>query len=237
MTARRKLAVVNEAFVKRYFGGRSPLGKQVRMPRLGMAPFQVGDATFEVIGVAQDALHEQTRSQPRTEVYIPYSITGRAESLLVHTQGDPMRLAKPVREQIYQLDGSQFVDETFSLANLMDQWIYSRGRFHLWLMGAFASVGLMLAVIGVYGLMSHFVAQQRQEIGVRLAIGAQFADILKLILVRGVSLIAIGIAAGLGVTTVLLRSFGGQLEVTDPFDPGSLGGACIVCSARACSPA
>jgi putative ABC transport system permease protein len=168
------------------------------------------------------------KGQAIPEAYIPYSISGLADSMVLHTQGDPMRLAKPVREQIYQLDGSQFVDETYTLVSLMDRWVYSRGRFHLWLMGVFASIGLMLAVIGVYGLMSQFVAQQRQEIGVRLAIGAKFADILKLVLRRGVGLMAIGIAIGLGVTAVLLRTFGAQLEVTDPFDPGSLGGACIV---------
>jgi predicted permease len=226
--ARRRVAVVNEQFVKRYFAGQSPLGRQVGMARLKMPPFGLPDATFEVIGVAQDALHEPQNGEARPELYVPYSILGLADSIVVHTQGDPLRLAKPVREQIYQLDGAQFVDETQSLASSMDRWVYSRARFHLWLMGVFAGVGLMLAVIGVYGLLSQIVAQQRQEFGVRMAIGAQFGDIVLLVLTRGVRLMTVGVAAGVGVTMVLLKYFGNQLGVTDPFDPGSLGGACLV---------
>jgi ABC-type antimicrobial peptide transport system permease subunit len=191
-------------------------------------PFAITDATFEIVGVAQNAMHDQVKGQALPEIYIPYSIHGLADTLLVHTQGDPMQMAKAVREQIYQLDGSQFVDDTQTLPALIDRWVYSRGRLHLWLMGVFASIGLMLAVIGVYGLMSQFVAQQRQEIGVRLAIGAQFADILQLVIRRGVILIASGIAIGLSVTAFLLRRFGAELRVANPFDPSSLGGACFV---------
>jgi len=228
VAGRRQVAVVNEAFLARYFNGQSPLARQLRIPRLANPPFNVKDASFEIIGVAQDAMHDQVKGQALPEIYTPYSVTGLADTLVVRTQGEPMKMAKVVKEQIYQLDGSQFVDDTQTLAALMDRSIYSRGRFHLWLMGVFASIGLMLAVIGVYGLMSQFVAQQRQEIGVRLAIGAQFGDILRLVLRRGVLLIAVGISAGVGVTALLLRRFGGELRVANPFDPGSLGGACLV---------
>ena len=95
-------------------------------------------------------------------------------------------------------------------------------------MGVFASVGLLLAVIGVYGLLSHIVSLQRQEFGVRMAVGAGFGDIVRLVLGRGVRQILIGESIGLTATLVLLKRFGVQLDVTDPFDPSSIAGACLV---------
>ncbi len=231
VAARRRLVVVNETFAKRYFPGQSPLGKQVRIPRLRQPPFTMADATFEIVGIAQDALFDLEDGHSRPETYVPYSLTGMADTVIVHTQGDPLRLSQPVRARIYSLDGSQFVDQTQSLANLMDEWVYSRGRFHLWLMGAFASVGLTLAVIGVYGLLAQIVVQQRQEFGIRLAVGAGFADIVSMVLKRGARLLAIGLTAGVAITLLLLKRFGGELGVANPFDPASLAGACAVLAA------
>ena len=105
--ASRRLAVVNEAFANRYFDGHSPLGRQVRMPRLNMPPFGLKEVTFEITGVAQDALHELHNGEARPEVYIPYSITGMADTLLIHTTREPTRLAQTVRREVYQLDKSQ----------------------------------------------------------------------------------------------------------------------------------
>jgi putative ABC transport system permease protein len=129
---------------------------------------------------------------------------------------------------VYQLDGSQFVDEVRSLESLLDRFVYSRGRFHVWLMGVFAALGLLLATIGVFGLLSQIVSLQQQEYGVRMAVGAGFHDIVGLVLRRGISLIAIGLLAGIAATLLLLKRFGVQLGVTDPFDPASLAGACLV---------
>jgi len=228
VNSRRQIASVNETFVKRHFPSEPPIGKRVRIPRMKTPPFALADDTFEIGGVVQDALHELHNGEARPEIYIPYSVNALSDTLVIHTQGDPLQLAQPVRAQIYQLDGSQFVDETRSLTGLMDEWVYSRGRFHLWLMGVFADIGLTLAVIGVYGLMSQIVAQQRQEFGVRMAIGAGFRDIAGLVLRRGLRLTAMGLAVGVGVTYVLLTRFGPQLGVSDPFDPVSLAGACAV---------
>jgi putative ABC transport system permease protein len=139
-----------------------------------------------------------------------------------------MRMAPHVRAQVYQLDGSQFVDETRTLESLLDRFVYSRGRFQVWLMGAFAVLGLMLAVIGIYGLLSQIVSVQRQEFGLRMAVGATFADIVRLVLNRGIRLMFAGLFIGICLAVVLMRQFGPRFGVTDPLNPVSLAGACLV---------
>jgi ABC-type antimicrobial peptide transport system permease subunit len=185
------------------------------------------DDQFEVVGIAADALYELENGQARPEMYIPYSIAGLADTLVVHTAGDPMRMAPHVKSQVYQLDGSQFVDQSRTLESLLDLYVYSRGRFQVWLLGAFAVLGLMLAVIGIYGLLSQVVSVQRQEFGVRMAVGATFADILQLVLRRGIRLMSAGLLIGICAAVLLLKRFGVQFGVSDPLDPLSLTGACL----------
>ncbi|MBL8230316.1 MAG: ABC transporter permease [Bryobacterales bacterium] len=228
VAGRRRLAVVNEAFAKRYFAGMSPLGKIVSVPRMKGAPFVVADPQFEIVGVVADAIHEFHNREARTEMYIPYSLTGLAEMLIVHTEGEPMRFAPAVRAEVYRLDGSQFVDETYSLAALMERWVYSSVRFDVWLIGVFAALGLVLAVIGVYGLLQQTVAAERREYGVRMAIGANTGDIVRLVMWRGAKLMGTGLTIGITVTLGLLWYFGVHLGVSDPLEPVSLGGSCAV---------
>jgi predicted permease len=227
--ARRNVVVVNEEFVKRYFAGQEALGKQVKASRLKMAPFNVANDVFEIVGVAQNALFDMVNGAPNPEMYVPHSITGLANVLTIHTAGDdPMRAAQPVRRAIYALDGTQFVDVTKPLTTLIDDYAYAHGRFRLWLMGAFAAVGLALAVIGVYGLLAHVVAQQRREFGVRMALGATFGTILRLVFARGARLILAGLVVGVVVSVLLLRQFGAKLGVANPLDAQALAAACGV---------
>lgn len=226
--ARRQVVVVNQTFLRRYFPDQNALGRTVKMWRLKMPPFTLTDDHFEIIGVTEDALHELQSGQARPEMYIPYSIMGFADMLVVHTKGDPMRMAPSVRRQVYELDRLQYVDDVRPLDSLMDRFVYSRGRFQVWIMGVFAVVGLALAVIGVYGLLAQVVAAQRREFGVRMAVGAGFGDIVKLILRRGTLLMLVGLAIGVGITLLILSRFGIELGVSDPYDPASISGACLV---------
>jgi ABC-type antimicrobial peptide transport system permease subunit len=139
-----------------------------------------------------------------------------------------MRMAQHVRSHVYQIDNTQFVDETRTLASLMDLYVYSRGRFYLWLMGVFAALGLLLAVIGIYGLLSQVVSSHRQEYGIRMAVGASFSEIVRLVLVRGMRLIFTGLAVGVGIAIFLLPGVGLQLDVHRSYDPLSLAGAAMV---------
>ncbi|MBL8220778.1 MAG: ABC transporter permease [Bryobacterales bacterium] len=228
IAARRHIAVVSETFVKRYFGAVDPLGKSVRLPRLKQPPFNEAEDRFEIAGVVQDALHELHNGDAHPELYMPYSITGLANTLVIHTANDPLPIAPLIRSHVYQLDGAQFVDETRTLESLMDRFVYSSGRFYLWLMGVFAALGLLLAVIGIYGLLSQVVSSHRQEYGIRMAVGASSSQIVRLVLVRGVRLIGIGLGVGIAVATIVLPRVGWQLDVHRTYDPISLAGAALV---------
>lgn len=228
VNGRRRVAVVNETFVRRFLAGQTALGRQVKIPRLLLPPLQLPDATFEIAGVVQDALHELHNGEARPELYMPYSIAGMADTLVVHTAGDPMAMVPHIKRVIYQLRPNQFVDETRTLASLMDSFVYSQGRFRVWLMGAFGLLGLALAIIGVYGLLTQIVEMQRQEYAIRMAVGAGTADVMRLVMSRGLRLITTGLGAGILVTYTLLRKFGIMLGVSDPFDAGALSGSCLV---------
>jgi len=224
----RFLAVVNQTFAARYFAGQSPLGKMVRIPRLRNAPFRLQADQFEVIGTVEDAIHELHNGDARAELYIPYTMAGIADTLVVHTTGDPMRIAPYVRAQIYAIDPAQPVDEVRTLEDLLDRFVYSRGRFRVWLMGAFAIVGLALSLIGVYGLLTQMVAMERRSIGIRMAVGAGSGDIMRFVLGMGARLIGVGLAVGIATTLLLLKRFGLTLGVTDPFQPEVLAGAALL---------
>lgn len=233
--ARRHVAVVNQTFADQWSPGQTPLGRIVRLPRLRAAPTLLDDDGFEIIGVAADALHDLQNGETRPEVYIPLSITGMADTLVVHTTGDPMKLAQPIRHEIYQLDKAQAIDDPRSLENTMERYVYSGGRFRLWLMGVFGVLGLTLAVVGVYGLISQVVALQRREFGIRMAVGAGFGEILGLVLLRGTRLVLAGLVAGAVSTLVVLKYFGPMLGVTDPYHAASILGAAAVLMAASIS--
>ena len=228
ISARRLLCVVNQTFAARYFGGVSPLGKTIRIPRLRTAPFNLTTSQFEVIGTVEDAIHELHNDDPRAELYIPYSITGMADTFVVHTAGDPPSMAPHVRAQIYAIDPAQPIDETDTLDKMLDRFVYSRGRFRVWLMGVFAVLGLALSAVGVYGLLSQIVAMEQRSIGIRMAVGAGSRDIVQFVLGRGARLIVAGLGVGMVATLLLLRRFGLMLGVTDPFQPEALSGAACV---------
>jgi putative ABC transport system permease protein len=229
--ARRFIALVNETFAARYFNGQSPLGKIVKIPRLRNPPFKLLADQFELIGTVEDAMHELHNGDARPELYIPYSITGMADTLVVHTAGDPMNMAPYIRSQIFAIDPAQPIDETRTLEELLDRYVYSGGRFRVWLMGVFAVLGLTLSVIGVYGLLSQMVAMEQRSIGIRMAVGADSRDIIRFVLGGGARLILTGLGVGIVATLLLLRRYGLALGVTDPFQPEALIGAALLLAA------
>ncbi len=223
VTARQRLAVVNRAFADRYFGAHDAVGRTVRIPRLLTAPFRVTDNSFQIVGVVQNAMNSIMREEIMPEIYIPYTIAGVADTLLVSTDLQPMALANAVRDQVYAIDKDQPVMQAQALDTALDQWVYAGPRFNLVLFALFASLGLTLAVIGVYGVMSHMVDRQTREIGVRMALGATLSDITGMVIGRGLRLLAGGVAAGLIASLCTVHLLSKQIWGVSPFDPLSFG--------------
>jgi putative ABC transport system permease protein len=156
------------------------------------------------------------------ELYLPYTMTGDADFLEVLTNTDPAALAKTVVAQVYALDPDQPVTDVRTMSSLLNDWEYSGPRFSVVLLAVFAVLGLTLAVVGVYGVVSNAVAQRTHEIGVRKALGAGSGDVLRLVFRFGARFILPGIAIGLAASIAAARVLASQLWHVSPHDPVAL---------------
>jgi putative ABC transport system permease protein len=213
--------VVNQSFVRRYFPNSEPLGRIVRIPRF-TSDLKVADDSFQIVGVVKDVVNRGLTNEIAPELYLPYTITGFADTLVVLTNTEPTALARTVSEQVYALDRDQPVTDVRTLSSLLNDFDYSGPRFSVVLLGIFAGLGLMLAIVGVYGVVSNAVAQRTHEIGVRKALGAGSGDVLRLVLRFGARFILPGIGIGVVVSLGAARILGHQLWGVSPHDPVAL---------------
>ena len=216
---KQHVAVVNQMFVRRRLGNVDPIGRVVTMPGLKDPPLNIADDSFRIIGVVADRLNDGVSNTIMPELYVPFTVTGEADSVVVKTAVPPMTLANAVREQVYAIDKDQPVREERTMEALLDQWVYAGPRFNLVLLSVFAGLGLTLAAIGVYGVISTLVSQQTQEIGMRIALGAEFRNIAGMVLGRGFRLLGAGIVVGLLASAAATRLIAREIWHVSPFDP------------------
>ncbi len=216
-----KVVIVSEAFARRYFPSADPIGKRLRMnePRLGSNGFS---DTFnaEIVGVAGDVTLDQVGAPPEPIVYAPMAqnIWSTAHWLIVKTAGDPDRLAPAVRDTVVSMAPDQPFGEMTSMEEIFSTQ-FAEPRFQSGLMGAFAGLALVLAVVGIYGVNAYAVTQRRREIGVRMALGATPSDVVRDLVRQGMKLTGTGILLGmlgaLAMRTVL-SSVLLDVSATDP---------------------
>ncbi len=216
---RRAVAFVNDRFVRARFDGRPPLGQVVRLPRLKDRPFNLATDAFEVVGVVHDVANDGLANPVRPEIYLPFSLAGLSDTVVLRTTMEPSSFTRAVSAQVYAIDGSQPVANIKTLDTVLAEDEFSTPRFNLILLSVFAAIGLVLAVIGVYGVMATAVAQQHQEIGVRMALGASARSIATMILTRGSRLLVLGLIIGLAGSTIGARLLARQVWNISAFDP------------------
>jgi len=219
----KKVAVVNREFVKKYFGAEDPVGRSVRLDFLQKFADPVADPSFEIVGVAGDVKNQGPQRPVRPEVWIPYTMTGSAErGVLVRTGQDPMSMLNPVRDAIWATDHSVALTLTGSLESFINQFTFAAPRFGFLLMTIFAVIGLILVIIGVYSVIAYTTARRTQEIGIRMALGAERKNVLLMVLGSGLRLVSLGVILGIGASLGVARLIASQLWGVSARDPFTL---------------
>ncbi len=210
------VAIVSENFARRFFPGENPLGKRIKEsgPSLTENPF------MEIVGVVGDLKYMGLDRQDDAAYYMPYTQDyARRTFLVVRSARNVASLAPLLRREVQAIDADIVIGSVSTLAEDIAASV-ARPRFDTWLLGAFAGIALLLAIIGIYGVIAYSVAQRTHEIGVRMALGAGRGSVIAMVLAQGARLAAVGVALGLGGAFALTRLLGTLLfgvSVTDAF--------------------
>jgi putative ABC transport system permease protein len=215
-------AVVNQEFVRRYLAGADSLGSTVHLPRLRGAPLNVADDSFQIVGVIRDSVNRINTGETLPEIYVAYTVAGVADRLYVLGSVRPESLDRAVREQVYAADRGQPVTDVRTLETMLDDYVYSRPRFNLLLFSVFAGLGLLMALLGVHGVIANSVAQRTREIGIRLALGARYSQVIGMVLRLAAQLLAIGIVLGVIFSLASARVLKGLVQNVSTIDAYSL---------------
>src|SRR3989454_3229170 len=225
----RKLAVVNQTFVKKYLGNENPIGKQVRIARLTEFDDPVKEPMFEIIGLVADAKNHGLQDPIEPELWVPYTVTGSAfRGILVRTAQEPMTMMNAVRHEIWATDANVALTLTGTLEGYISQFSYAGPRFGFLLMTIFGAIGLVLVTIGVYSVLAYTTTRRTQEIGIRMALGAKSSDVLGMVIRMGLRLVGIGVGLGLIASVAIGRGIATQLWGVSAYDPWTLGSVPIV---------
>ncbi len=208
--------MVNQAFVRKFFPGQDPIGKRIQ-------PDLTSDdnpkAMHEIIAVTADVKRTRLTEEAAPEIYLlwaPMNITSPYYAMRV--AGDPASYVNSVRAAVASIDKDAPIYRVHTYDDLL-ALNTAQSRFQTLLLTAFAGIALLLAAIGLYAVLSYMVVQRTHEIGLRMALGAQRGNVLKLILNRGMALALVGVALGIGVSTLLTRFLGTLLYNVKPLDP------------------
>ncbi len=215
-----RVVVVNEAFTRQFLPGEDALGKRIALGR--------GDDLewMRIVGIVGDVKQMGLERAGRAEMYVPYTQVNAHDfysprDLAVRTAGEPMALAGAVREAIWEVDGLQAVANVRTLESILDHELAPRST-QANLLGAFAVLALILASLGLYGVLSYTVAQRRREIGIRMALGARAGKVVGMVVAQGLVLTAAGIALGLVGAVALTRALASLLYGVSASDPLTL---------------
>ena len=217
-----RVAVISEGFADRYLRGVNPIGQRVEDRQFGRP------AQAEIVGVVRGLRHVRLDEAPRAELLLPFAQNPAGSiTIVARTAVAPATLIDAAKLAIWEIDPQQTFYRTATLDDLVERTLTTR-RFALVVLTGFAALALLLAAAGVYGVLSAIAAQYRREIGVRMALGAAWVDIMRLVVARGLIVSAVGIAAGLVAVLGGARLLQGFLFSVAPTDPIAIGGAAML---------
>lgn len=192
------VVIINETMADRYWPGEDPIGKRLTIPFLG-------GVSREIVGKVADVKHSSLDTESGAEMYVPYlQKPFNFMALVIHSASDPLKLTGAVRSEILSVDKNQPVYDVKTMQQVVGESV-SQPRLYAMLLGVFATLALILAAVGIYGVMSYSVTQRTHEIGIRMALGAQRGDILKMVVGQGMLLAVIGVVTGLVAAFLLTR--------------------------------
>jgi putative ABC transport system permease protein len=233
------VALVNTAFVERYLANRNPVGQRlvIRRPLLAQAGFGP-PVLVEIVGVIGNVKLGRLAAEPTPTLYVPQAqnVWRRISWFALRTRIDPTGLVAAVRHEMENLDSEQPIDQLGTMEQTLSNQ-FAAPRFQARLMGAFAGLALVLAMVGIYGVNAHAVAQRRHEIGLRMALGATPGRVLRDTIMEGLKLTGYGIVLGLGgalATASVLRSVLVGVSATDPLTIGAVTLFLMLAAAAAC---
>jgi putative ABC transport system permease protein len=222
MTESANVVIINETLARTHFPNEDPIGKKLTIEMSDQPP------TDEIVGVVGDVKHVSLEGEVRAMTYwphprFPYSFM----SVVVRTEKDPLSLAAAAQNEVHALDKDLPVADV----RAMSEWLadsVARPRFNMLLLGIFAVVALVLAAVGLYGVMSYSVTQRTHEIGIRMALGARAGDVLKMVVGQGMVLTLIGVGIGLAAAFALTRVMETLLFGVSTTDPLTFAGVALV---------
>jgi len=223
------VVVINSAFARLYFGGKDPLGQRIALhhdknqhPIWSRVVGEVGD--IRDVGPAQ---------KPAPAIYEPYAQSDPGSgfsagiTLLARTKADPMALSRTIQDSIWSIGKDQPITKLKTMTQVIAN-SYAEPRSQSLLLGLFGALGLVLALVGIYGVISYSVGRRTREIGIRMALGAQTKDVLRLVLGQGAKLVLAGVAIGLAASFAATRLMSGLLYGISATDPVTFAGVPIL---------
>ena len=227
--------VINEAVARKYWPNVDPLGQRIQIG-LGAHVGEDDDPQYEVVGVVKDVHEEGLERAAPPILYVPMSqvpeplsrmmVRLLPHNLLLRADVAPQGLVKAVRDQVWAVDPHQPTTNELLMEEIVAHSLETQ-KFHALLLGALAALGLTLAAVGIYGVLSYLVGQRTREMGIRRALGARDGQVLRLVVGQGVRLTAVGCALGLAVAWGCSRLVAGLVYGVTPSDPATLLGAAL----------
>lgn len=221
------VTIINETMSRQYWPGETAVGK-----RFKLGPVESQNPWITIVGIVGDVKEMGLEAPPKAEMFFPYqqlptTLWNMPRDLTVRTTGDPLSIVAAVRQAVWSVDPAQPVSNVRTMEDILSEEVTQR-RISMTLLVAFAALALLLASLGIYGVLSYAVAQRTQEIGIRMALGANGTDVLRLVMADGLRLAGAGVAIGLGVSLALTQLMTRLLYGVSANDPRTLTGVTLL---------